>query len=922
MEEKKLFLLDGMALVYRAFFAFSQNPRITSYGLNTSAIYGFANTVMEVIKNQRPTHIAVAFDTKEQTNRAKEHSFYKAHREEMPEDLAKSLPYVFKLLEGMNIPVIMLPGWEADDVIGTLAIKAANKNFMTYMMTPDKDFGQLVTDKIIIYKPARLGNGAEILGVNEILAKWEIKEIKQVIDILGLWGDASDNIPGVPGVGEKTAKKLIATYGSMENVLANLDDLKGKMKENFENYREQALISKSLATIDLNSPIEFEEEKYVLEPYNEEALLTLFNELEFRTMAQRMFNQKPVVLQTDLFGNVVGAPSAAQAAVIKAAELPLTTISNQKVNYTLVTQLDAIEKLANSLLLCKTFCFDTETTGLNTLTDKIIGISFAITKGEAYYVPINNEDCAAILALLKPVFENNAVKIGQNIKFDYQMLRNENIELKLPFFDTMIAHYLLEPDMRHGMDKLAEQYLNYNTIGIDELIGKKGKGQLNMADVPLETIKDYAAEDADITLQLKEAFEPLILAQNAGAIFNELELPLIPVLADMERAGIGLDVGFLNNYTKSLATEIVALEANIYKLAGVKFNIASPKQLGEILFDKLQLDLKAKKTKTGQYKTGEDILQKLYNKSEIVQHVMDFRQLQKLKSTYVDALPLLVNQTTQRIHTTYNQAVAATGRLSSTNPNLQNIPIRTARGREVRKAFIPSVGNILLSADYSQVELRVVASISGDIEMIKAFKAGLDIHTATAAKVFGVAIDQVTKEQRYKAKSVNFGLIYGQGAFGLAENLGISRTEAKEIIDNYFIQFPGIKDYMDDTIAFARSNGYVQTLLGRRRYIKDINSANQTVRGFAERNAINAPIQGTAADMIKIAMIEIHAAIKEQGFKSKMILQVHDELLFDVFPDELTSLKSMILKKMATALPLKVPVLAEAGEGNNWLEAH
>jgi len=924
MEDKKLFLLDGMALVYRAFFAFSKNPRITSYGLNTSAIYGFANTVLEVLKNHNPSHIAVAFDTPEQTNRAKEHSFYKAHREEMPEDLSKSLPFVFRLLEGMHIPVILLPGWEADDVIGTLAVKAEKKGFVTYMMTPDKDFGQLVSDKIFMYKPARMGNDAEVLGVPEILKKWEIKDIKQVIDILGLWGDSSDNIPGVPGVGEKTAKKLIADYGSIENVLANVHELKGKMKENFENFREQALISKSLATIDIDTPIEFEEDKYVLEECDETALTALFQELEFKTMAQRMFNKSPQVVQQDLFGNNVGTALSNQQTPQNSSEnVALKQFDAQKVNYELVDNKEALAQWVTKLLAAKAFCFDTETTGLDLLQDKILGISFSIKAGEACYIPITNDQQGQdFLELLKPVFVSKVTKIGQNIKFDMHMLRNMGIDLKPPFFDTMLAHYLLEPDSRHGMDKLSEQYLHYSPIDIEHLIGKKGKGQLSMKDVPMETLCNYAAEDADITLQLKETFEPMLAAQNAKVVFNELEIPLISVLADMERAGVALDVPFLQDYAEQLGKEIVTLEKSIYDLAGVRFNIASPKQMGEVLFDKLQLDPKAKKTKTGQYKTGEDVLQKLYDKSEIVKHILDFRHLQKLKSTYVDSLPLLVNKQTGKLHTTFNQAVAATGRLSSTNPNIQNIPIRTENGREVRKAFVPSKGNILLSTDYSQVELRVVASMSGDEGMIKAFNDGLDIHTATAAKVFGVALDEVSKEQRYKAKSVNFGLIYGQGAFGLAENLGISRTEAKEIIDNYFIQFPQIKGYMDSTIHFAQENGFVQTLLGRRRYIRDINSANGTVRSFAERNAINAPIQGTAADMIKIAMIEIQEAMRQKNFKSQMILQVHDELLFDVVPEEMDTLKPLIIKKMTEALPLKVPVLVETGEGQNWLEAH
>lgn len=924
MEEKKLFLLDGMALVYRAFFAFSQNPRITSYGLNTSAIYGFVNSLLDILNNQKPSHIAVAFDTREKTNRAKEHEFYKANREEMPEGISSALPHIFELLKGMNIPTIMLPGWEADDVIGTLAKKAEKAGFTTYMMTPDKDFGQLVSEKIFMYKPARMGKGAEILGVPEILEKWGIERVDQVIDILGLWGDASDNIPGVPGVGEKTAKKLIAEYGSIENTIEHIHEMKGKMKEKFEANIEQALISKKLATIDLDTPIEFEPENYDVEPYNEPFLTELFQKLEFKTLAKRMFGKVIEPIQQDLFGNVVGTGNTDQTNNSgEATPQTLNTFDPTKAKYTLVENPSEIDAWLTDAEKAGSFCFDTETTGLNTMSDQIIGVSLSVKEGEACYIPIPQDETGkARLESLKPLFEGKLLKIAQNLKFDMHMLANADITILPPYYDTMLAHYLIEPDQRHGMDRLSEKYLNYTPISIETLIGKKGKNQHSMTDVPLDKLTDYAAEDADITLRLKSILEPKVKELNAKSVLDELETPLIPVLADMERAGVCLDSNFLNEYSKTLGAEIDTHEKKIYDLAGVQFNIASPKQLGEILFDKLQLDEKAKKTKTGQYKTGEDILVKLADKSEIVQHILDFRQLQKLKSTYVDALPLLVNQITGKIHTTYNQTIAATGRLSSVHPNLQNIPIRTPRGREVRKAFIPSDGNVLVSADYSQVELRVVAHVSGDEGMINAFNEGLDIHTATAAKVFGVELDDVTKEQRYKAKSVNFGLIYGQGAFGLAQNLGISRTEAKEIIDNYFEQFPKIKTYMDDVIAGAQANGYVETLLGRRRYIRDINSGNATVRGFAERNAINAPIQGTAADMIKIAMLEIHDALSKSELKSKMILQVHDELVFDVPKAEVEELEDLVIKKMSQAMPLKVPLLVESGSGENWLEAH
>lgn len=924
MEDKKLFLLDGMALVYRSFFAFSQNPRITSYGLNTSAIYGFANTVLEVLKKQNPTHIAVAFDAREQTNRAKEHDFYKANREAMPEGIEQALPHIFELLKGMRIPMIVLPGWEADDVIGTLAKKAEKEGFTTYMMTPDKDFGQLVSEKIFMYKPARMGKGAEILGIPEILEKWSVERVDQVIDILGLWGDSIDNIPGVPGVGEKTAKKLIAQYGSIENTLEHIHEMKGKMKEKFEANREQALVSKKLATIDIETPVDFEPEKYVLEDWDEPFLTELFEKLEFRTLGKRMFNKTIEPVQQDLFGNVVGGSAPASNNHTAPAENnTIASFDPSKAKYTLVDNEASIKEWVQKSIDAKAFCFDTETTGLDPMKARVIGLALAYQNSEAAYIPIPNDETGKQrLVWLKPLFESSALKIAQNLKYDLHILKNAGVEVKVPFYDTMLAHYLIEPDQRHSMDKLSEKYLNYSPISIETLIGKKGKNQLSMEDVEMDKLVSYAAEDADITLQLKEILEPLVKERNAVSVLEELELPLVPVLLDMERNGVRLDSQFLNDYSVELAKEVDEHEKAIYEMAGVQFNIASPKQLGEVLFDKLKLDEKAKKTKTGQYKTGEDILLKLADKSEIVRHILDFRQLQKLKSTYVDALPLLVNESTGKIHTTYNQTVAATGRLSSTKPNLQNIPIRTDRGKEVRKAFIPSEGNVLVAADYSQVELRVVASISGDEGMIEAFNQGLDIHSATAAKVFGVKLEDVTKEQRYKAKSVNFGLIYGQGAFGLSQNLGVARKEAQEIIDNYFKEFPKIRQYMDDVLEGARANGFVETLLGRRRYIRDINSGNATVRGFAERNAINAPIQGTAADMIKIAMIEIHDALKASTLKSKMILQVHDELIFDVPVAEKEELKALVIENMSNAMPLKVPLLVEAGEGMNWLEAH
>jgi DNA polymerase-1 len=930
MTEKKLFLLDGMALIYRAFFAFKDYPRITSYGLNTSAMYGFTNTLLEVIQKQKPTHIAVVFDTAAPTERHIEYEAYKAHREEMPEDLRKSIPYIFKLIEGFNIPVITMDGYEADDIIGTLAKKAEQHDFITFMMTPDKDFAQLVSDKIFIHKPARMGNGTETIGVPEVLKKWEIERVEQVIDILGLWGDAVDNIPGVPGVGEKTAKKLIQEYGTMENIIANAANLKGVMKEKFVSHAEQALLSKRLATINVNVPVDLDESTLILEAPNFEVLEPLFKELEFKTLATRVFGKTAAApegsasavsnpnAQTDLFGMEVGDTNDEER-----EHVIYNNIENTPHNYQLIETKEQRAELIAELLKQTEFCFDTETTGLDAIDAKVIGLAISYKAGEGYYVLVNSQSSDEILAEFKPVFEGPALKIAQNLKYDLQVLSNHKIGLNGPFFDTMLAHYVLEPDKRHNMDVLAEQYLQYSPVSIETLIGKKGKNQLNMAMVDPMKVKEYAAEDADVTYQLKQILGPELVKHEAEYIVNEVELPLVPVLVAIEREGIKIDKQFLANYSVELQKEITEAERKIYEMAGVHFNIASPKQLGEVLFDKLKLDDKAKKTKTGQYQTGEDVLMKLVHKSDIVKEIVDFRQLQKLKSTYVDALPQLINHTTGRVHTSFNQAIAATGRLSSTNPNLQNIPIRTDRGKEVRKAFIPRDSNhMILSADYSQIELRIVASISEDPNMMEAFIANKDIHRATAAKVYGIPESEVTSEQRRNAKSVNFGIIYGQQAFGLSENLGISRGEAKTLIDNYYAEFVNIKKYMDTTIEFARKHGYVETLKGRKRWLRDINSNNATVRNFAERMAINAPIQGTAADMIKLAMIDIHAEMRKRQLKSKMILQVHDELLFDVTLDEIDELKLLVTDLMAKAMPLKVPVLAEAGVGLNWLEAH
>ena len=935
---KKLFLLDGMALIYRAHFALSKNPRFTSSGINTSAVMGFCNTLLEVLKKENPSHIAVVFDTSAPTERHVEFEAYKAHRESMPEDLSKALPYVVKLIEGFNIPVITSDGFEADDVIGTLAKQAEKEGFTVYCMTPDKDFAQLVSENIYVYKPARMGNDMEIMGVKEVLAKWEIEHVHQVIDILGLWGDAVDNIPGIPGIGEKTAKLLIKQYGSMENIIANSHELKGKQRENVENFAEQGLLSKKLATILLNAPVTFNAEEYLIGPPDKEKLEPLFAELEFRTLGKRVFGEDFSVAdakvqtsgQMDLFGNPQADNgitnihiSAAQAATTVEGGKNIDNVAHQ---YFLIDDDEKIKDLVNQLAQQKAFCFDTETTGIDANNAELVGLSFSFEVGKAYYVPVssNFESAKATTHLFKDVLENASIKkIGQNIKYDILILKWYGIEVAGELFDTMLAHYLIDPDTRHGMDVLAENYLGYTPVSITELIGKKGKNQGNMRDVEIETVKEYAAEDADITLQLEQVFAPLLADVNAEQLAKEIENPLVYVLADMEIEGVRIDMDQLQNYSKELEIEVNRLEKSVYEKAGVKFNLASPKQLGEVLFDKLKLDDKAKKTKTGQYQTGEDVLLALAPKSDIVQDILDFRQLQKLKSTYVDALPLLINPKTGRVHTSYNQAVAATGRLSSNNPNLQNIPIRTARGREVRKAFIPRDENhILLSADYSQIELRIIAEISEDENMMEAFVNGLDIHTATAAKVYGIELNEVTSEQRRNAKAVNFGIIYGQSAFGLSQNLGIARKEAAEIIENYFTQYAGIKKYMADTMNFARENGYVETIMGRRRYLRDITSANQTVRGFAERNAINAPIQGSAADMIKIAMINIHKDIKEQKLQSKMTMQVHDELVFDVIKTEKEQMKAIILNRMQTAIKTTVPIVVEIGEGYNWLEAH
>lgn len=938
---KKLFLLDGMALIYRAHFAFSKTPRITTSGLNTSAVFGFANTLLDVIKKENPTHIAVVFDTAAPTERHTDFEAYKAHREAMPEDLSIAIPYVFQLIEGFNIPVITRDGFEADDIIGTLAKKAEKEGFDVYCMTPDKDFAQLVSEHIFIYKPARMGNDVEIMGVPEVLAKWEIEHVHQVIDILGLWGDAVDNIPGIPGIGEKTSKELIKRYGSMENIIANAHELKGKQKENVENFAEQGLLSKKLATILLNVPVDFIESEFTLDPPSKELLEPLFAELEFKTLGKRVFGEQFSIAaasqaaasnatsQMDLFGQQV-LPSKREALKVETNDdesiRVYKTIDQVPHEYFLVQTQNEIDALVKKLASSTSICFDTETTSTDANTAEMVGMSFAIKSGEAYYVPVpaDKTETLKIVSNFKAVLENpNIEKIGQNIKYDIIVFASYDVQVKGNLFDTMLAQYIVDADARNNMDIMANAYLDYSPVSITTLIGAKGKNQGTMRDVEVALVKDYAAEDADVTLQLKEVLKGILKENKGEELFHNVETPLVYVLADMERTGVKVDEETLKVFSKELEIDIRNLEETIYEKAGVKFNIASPKQLGEVLFDKLQLDPKAKKTKTGQYQTGEDVLSALSPKHDIVQYILDFRSLQKLKSTYVDALPEMINPNTGRVHTSYNQAVAATGRLSSNNPNLQNIPIKTARGREVRKAFIAKDNeHLILSADYSQIELRIIAEMADEKNMLEAFANGLDIHTATAAKVYGIKLDEVTSTQRRNAKAVNFGIIYGQSAFGLSQGLGIPRKEAQEIIENYFTQYPGIKKYMTDTIDFAKENGYVETLMKRRRYLRDINSANATVRGFAERNAINAPIQGSAADMIKVAMINIFNEMNARKLKSKMTMQVHDELVFEVHQSELDEMKKLVKEKMQTAMKLNVPILVEVGEGKNWLEAH
>ncbi|MEQ8517830.1 MAG: DNA polymerase I [Cytophagales bacterium] len=930
--DKKLFLLDAMALIYRAHFAFSKNPRINSKGVNTGATYGFTNSLLEILQKEKPTHIGVAIDTKAPTFRHKEYTDYKANRQEQPEDIESNIPFVIKMVQAFNIPLYGIDGFEADDVIGTLAKKASKEGFEVFMMTPDKDYSQLVEEHVYLYKPAFMGKGVEVLGEKEVIKKWEIETPDQVRDILGLWGDSVDNIPGIPGIGEKTAKKLIQQYGSVENLVVHADELKGKQKENVIEFGEQGVLSKKLATIAIDVPIEFNEEDLRHTEPNNEQLIALLDELEFRTTKKRLFGddgdsgkssssskKKSDENQIDMF-----MPSESEEALKTSPEKE--NIQTVKHQYYLIDSESKRKNLIRFLSRQEEFCFDTETTDINAFEAEIVGLAISYNAHEAYYIPMpqDQDECRSILSEFKDIFENEKIlKIGQNLKYDITILLTYGIEVKGALFDTMLAHYLIEPDSRHNMDALSENYLNYSPVSIETLIGKKGKNQGNMRDADPKEVAEYAGEDADITLQLKYKLERELKSYNQEKLFNEVETPLVRVLSDMEVSGVKVDRGTLKEISDELGKAAQITQDKIFKIAGVEFNIASPKQLGEILFDKMKLVEKPKKTKTGQYATGEEILSQLANNHEIASLILDFREYQKLKSTYVDALPELISQKDGRIHTSYNQAVAATGRLSSTNPNLQNIPIRTEKGREIRKAFISRDNDhILLSADYSQIELRIMAAFAEDKSMLEAFEKGIDIHSTTASKIFKVELDKVDSDMRRKAKVANFGIIYGISAFGLSQRLNIPRKEAAALIEAYFNEFPNVKKYMDDVINSARENEYVETILGRRRYLRDINSRNQTQRGFAERNAINAPIQGSAADMIKVAMIKIHDWMNSEKMKSKMILQVHDELVFDVYKNELDSLKDKVEDIMKNAIPMKVAMEIGMGTGLNWLEAH
>ena len=935
-DNKRLFLLDAYALIFRGYFAFIKNPRINSKGVDTSAIFGFMNSLLDVIKRERPDYLAVCFDKGGSVARTEMFTEYKANRDETPEAIRIAVPYIQAILEKMHIPVVEKEGYEADDIIGTLAKQAEKEGFQTFMVTPDKDFAQLVSENIFIYRPARMGNGIEIWGIPEVQAKFEVERPEQVIDYLGMMGDAVDNIPGLPGVGDKTAKKFLKEYGSMENLLAHTDQLKGKMKEKVEANKALGLLSKELATIMLDVPVTFSAKEYVLESPDLNGVGELFDTLEFRRMnenLQKIFAPDaspspasssaqpapPSVGQMDLFA-AGGGQTAAQESGHKK---DLT--SNPHFYQTVDTHLGR-QLLVEQLLKQTSVCFDTETTGLDALQAELVGIAFSWEKNTGYYVgvPENREEAQAVVDELRPFFENNSIeKIAHNLKYDLKVLSNYQLRVVGPFYDTLLAHYLINPDRRHNMDLLASTYLNYTPLSITALIGKKGKNQGSMRDVPLDQQTQYAVEDADVTLQLKQHFDQELNAAENGPLFKEVEMPLVEVLTTMEQNGIALDTAFLQSLSLDLAEDIAAREKHIFAQAGETFNLASPKQLGPILFEKLKLVDKPKKTKTGQYSTAEDVLSGLAKNHPIVADILEWRSMSKLQNTYVTALPEEINPTTQRVHTVYNQAVAATGRLSSNQPNLQNIPIRTERGQQVRKAFIPKDDeHVLLAADYSQIELRIIAALSGDPAMIGAFKEGQDIHAATAAKVFGVALEEVSREQRSNAKTVNFGIVYGVSAFGLSQQTNLSRSEAKDLIDAYYATYPRLKAYMSEQVDFAREHGYVTTVLGRRRYLKDILAANAVVRGAAERNAVNAPIQGSAAGIIKIAMINIHKRLQQENWQGKMLLQVHDELVFEVPKKEVEPFGTMVKTEMENAFTMDVPLVVDIGVGNNWLEAH
>ncbi len=921
----KLFLIDAYALIYRSYYAFIKNPRINSKGVNTSAVFGFINTLEDVLKREQPTHIAVAFDPKGPTFRHEAFEQYKAQREETPEVIRQSVPVIKEVIQAYHIPILEVPYYEADDVIGTVAKQAAANGFEVYMMTPDKDYGQLVADHIYMYRP-KFGGDYEVLGVSEVLEKYQLQSTEQVIDLLGLMGDTADNIPGCPGVGEKTAQKLLAEFGSIENLLANTDKLKGAQKKKVEENVEQIRFSKFLATIKTDVPITFDAELCKRVAPDEDRLVELYTELEFKTFINRLKGESSVVSSSKEPKAAVQYDLFATEPVVESEVSSLADITTMPHSYSLADTAEKQIALCEQLLQEKSFSFDTETEGLDPLTAGLVGMSFAIREQEAWYVPVpaNREEATDIVLRLAPALQHPEIeKVGQNIKFDILALRKYGVRVKGPLFDTMLAHYLLNPELRHGMDYLAETYLKYKTVPIEDLIGPKGKKQASMRTVPIEQIKEYAAEDADVTLRLKHYFAPLLKQEGLESLFFEMEMPLIYVLAEMEATGVKLDTNALKQSSEVLSQQLTALEDSIYDLAGQSFNINSTKQVGEILFDKLKLDEKAKKTKTGGYSTSEEVLEKIRGKHPIVDKLLEYRGIKKLLSTYIDALPALIHPETGKIHTSFNQAVTATGRLSSTNPNLQNIPVRDELGREIRKAFIADDDDcIFFSADYSQIELRLMAHLSNDPHMVDAFCSGADIHAATAAKIYGIPVEEVTSDMRRKAKTANFGIIYGISVFGLAERLSIPRAESKELIDGYFQTYPRIKEYMEESIRVAKEKGYVETLFKRKRFLPDINSHNAIVRGYAERNAINAPIQGSAADIIKLAMIRIHQRFEAEHLKSRMILQVHDELNFNVRKEEFDRVKEIVLDCMEHVLQLRVPLIADCGEGKNWLEAH